>query len=246
MTKLCIGFLGFLVACGVACGTVFLAHTKFLRANGHNLWAASTMPHSRALKTTAITISPLAIGGDDGDGHTVTPDSYCGPRAIEFLLKYYGRDEELIHIIGHLQIDRTHGMTLADIQAYLESRGLYTSPVSVAPAHSLAFMRPAVLYASSSDPAALGHFVVCLPQPHPGPDALICDGLQGQLVLPWDSLSHNDTLTALIVSDRKVSARDCIRTGHSASGWETSSLTTVICALCALLYLGAYLQRRSV
>lgn len=89
----------------------------------------------------------------------------CGPRCVQFLLRYYGKEVpsllELVREIQWPEIER--GASLEDLRRSLEKRGIYTYAMRISDHASLKWEFPAVLHLQPAKDV-LGHFVVWLPE----------------------------------------------------------------------------------
>jgi hypothetical protein len=102
---------------------------------------------------------PTASGG------TFTPDLFCGPRCVRYLLaRYGGTPPPLPSIVRAIQWpDVEAGTSLTGIQRILEDHRVWTRAVRVPDSHVLVSDHPCVVHLRSPSPSALGHYVVLLP-----------------------------------------------------------------------------------
>lgn len=93
------------------------------------------------------------------------PDNVCGARCVHYLLRHYqGVAPDLMEIVRQIQWpDVSAGATLADMKDFLESHGVRTKAMKVAPGHMVESTHPCILHLRPSAPTALGHYVILLP-----------------------------------------------------------------------------------
>jgi len=102
--------------------------------------------------------------GASDEKRSVTPDLYCGPRSVKFVLEKYGRTEDLIDLIRETQWpDSQAGSTLHDLELSLRKRGIYTSFVTIPEGSKLKWHSPIILHMRGNTPDEPGHFAVWLP-----------------------------------------------------------------------------------
>lgn len=123
----------------------------------------------------------------------------CGPRCVQFVLRHYGRDEDLIDLVQELQWpDLGGGATLSGLRQALENRGIHTFAMRVEPGARLNWHSPAVLHWRGEE-RTLGHFVVWLPSS--GTRAvLIWDGVFGTSRMTRSELASQMSGVILLTS----------------------------------------------
>lgn len=117
------------------------------------------------------------VGSDDTQ-NAVGGDNVCGPRCVQFLLRYYGKEEpELINLVRSMQWpDIEQGSTFECINNTLRKTGIYTLPVHINTDVKLCWSAPVVVHLKAQE-GVPEHYVVWLPSA--GPGAEVWDGLRG-------------------------------------------------------------------
>jgi hypothetical protein len=118
-----------------------------------------------------IVVSPVvaqesAPKGDDLNADVNSSrDNICGPRSVQYLLRYYtGSSPELVSLVRQLQWpDIRAGASLADIQRVLEAQGIPTKPIKIGPNRLPSCQHPSVLHLRCDTSPVVGHYVVLLP-----------------------------------------------------------------------------------
>lgn len=103
----------------------------------------------------------LRVGGSvvsiEGEGELL-----CGPRCVDFLLKFYGCESDLPGLAG--EMDCKAGATLASVTAVLEKRGVHAVPTEISSHELLDWKCPVVVHLRPTLNAGdIGHYVVWLP-----------------------------------------------------------------------------------
>ena len=131
-------------------------------------------------------------------------DMVCGPRCVRFLLNRYGRDVELVDLVKEIQWpDLEAGASLEQIQKCLNSRGIHTSAIRIAPDRRLRWPHPAILHIVAGD-SPMGHYVVQVPGETPSSDALIWAGLEGWRRGRWEEVTRGFSGVALLTSPEPI------------------------------------------
>lgn len=106
-------------------------------------------------------------------------DVVCGPRCVEFILKYYGKNGvDLVDLVNEIQgeqVDR--GATMERLKNALDARGMFTFAGEIPLGGRLRWPHPVIVHLRSEDPRGMGHYVVQLPSE--GGTAIVYSGLSG-------------------------------------------------------------------
>jgi hypothetical protein len=117
----------------------------------------------------------LALPAGQKPGGTRRPesssggDAVCGPRCVQFLLKWYQDEKaDLVDLVREIQWpDLESGCTLDAIDRALRKRGIHTFAMRIQPEARLQWPHPAVVHLKSQKaadtPPRVGHYVVWLP-----------------------------------------------------------------------------------
>lgn len=105
----------------------------------------------------------VAVGQTvDPKFEAATARMVCGPRCLEYVLHWYGRDEDVADLMAEVSSRRADRMaSLADIADGLTKRGVYTKTVRTTPGAMLNWPAPIVVHLVQ--PNSAGHFVVWVP-----------------------------------------------------------------------------------
>lgn len=106
-----------------------------------------------------------ALGDVSPTSEATSTDMVCGPRCVQFLLRYYEKDDPgLVALIREIQWPHLEqGVTLAAIDAALRSRDIYTYPLFVLPDAKFDWPHPVLVHLNPKGTARFGHYVVWLP-----------------------------------------------------------------------------------
>jgi len=154
----------------------------------------------------------LPAGQDAGQtGRPESPsggDPVCGPRCVQFLLKWY-RDEEadLVELVREMQWPELEsGCTLDALSSALRKRGIETYAMRIPPEARLQWPHPVVLHLKSHDAAeaadaagAMGHYVLWLPSSSRA-EARVWEGLSGVKTYPNRLLGERRSGAVLLTS----------------------------------------------
>ena len=137
----------------------------------------------------------------DADG--VDPSNIvCGPRCVQYLLKHYGQEVDLIELVREMQWPELEaGTTMDTIEKALNSRGIHTLGMQLAPRARLKWPHP-VLVHMKVEGAKFGHFAVRLPSSSDTVD-LWC-GLAGIQRVSEDELSKRCTGAVLLTAPKPI------------------------------------------
>ncbi|MDR2171775.1 MAG: hypothetical protein LBP59_16650 [Planctomycetaceae bacterium] len=92
-------------------------------------------------------------------------DVICGPKCVSFLLKYYGKEEDIIHLVREIQYpELLEGTSLAKIAEALEKRGIYTFAMKIKPSTRLVWKYPVIVHLDQSHNEQIGHYVIWQPE----------------------------------------------------------------------------------
>jgi hypothetical protein len=92
-------------------------------------------------------------------------DVICGPKCVNFLLEYYGKEQEdIIRLVREIQYpELQEGATLSKIIESLEKREIYTFAMKIKPSARLVWKYPVIVHLSPRSSEQIGHYVVWLP-----------------------------------------------------------------------------------
>ncbi|MGD9856863.1 MAG: cysteine peptidase family C39 domain-containing protein [Planctomycetaceae bacterium] len=103
----------------------------------------------------------MTLQAEERAGSLSTSNLFCGPQAVQRVLREYGRDVPLFDLVRETQWpDYRQGSALSDLAAALEARGVQTCAVEVPLDTEIAWEHPVILHLSHSGQQ---HYVVWLP-----------------------------------------------------------------------------------
>jgi hypothetical protein len=127
-----------------------------------------TRSSARAVWVVAVFVAAACLSLASQPGRSQDPAAQalgrkvCGPRCTEFVLHWYGKDEDVSDLTRELQNSRLDQMvSLAAIEQTLNKRGVHTRAVRVPDGGGVEWPYPVVVHLTQSDGA--GHFVVRVP-----------------------------------------------------------------------------------
>lgn len=133
---------------------------------------------SRAFVAGLILLSSMATIAQDTPARR---EIYCGPRAVQRVLKFYGKPADLVDLIREMEWKKEdEGTSFEELSQSLQRRGLVCRSVRVPDLRGLAWDAPAI---AQIDIKGRKHFVVWLPPAAPGERPRIWDGAQSAPVL---------------------------------------------------------------
>ena len=100
--------------------------------------------------------------GQAGTHRVAVRDMICGPRAVEFILYWYGKPEEVSDLIWELQGgDVSRPVNLQTIADALGKRQIHTKAIRLSPGTEPEWPYPSILHLNQA--GGPGHFVVRVP-----------------------------------------------------------------------------------
>jgi ABC-type bacteriocin/lantibiotic exporter with double-glycine peptidase domain len=157
-------------------------------------------------------------------------DLVCGPRCVQFVLKWYGIEAGLIDLVRETQWPGLEsGADLASLARAFRNRGITACAVQAGDRRLSDWPYPALVHLSGA--SSLGHFVVWVPAD--GPERPPCywmglDGYQRDVDETYYRRSGVVLLTSPIVIAETDSA---FRTPVMGNWWLLSSSTVLLVAL---------------
>ena len=125
-------------------------------------WCAlsGTPAHSQGPHRTNANAESNQTASDNANGHG---DLVCGPRCVQYVLKHYRQDVDLVEVIREVQWpDLEHGATMQAMAAYLTERGIHTAGMQLASKTRLTWENPVIVHLTGESDE-IGHYVVWLP-----------------------------------------------------------------------------------
>lgn len=206
-----------------------------------------------SLRVLGISLLLCAVLRDDTKANTRMPtkggwlaaqQKLCGPRCVDFVLRYYGREHPgLVLLIKEMQWPAIEaGTSMSRIACGLDSRGVYTSAVRL-PAGSIVHWRhPVILHFQSEDDYPDGHFVVQLPSSNSN-GIRIWDGLNGVRIITAYEVARLMSGAIILTSPTPITAAEQEQAVYSVgSDWPQHILVVV---LIAFFVAGLWLLRRT-
>ena len=197
----------------------------------------------RSVLACLLILQPMCAFADgDREEHQQSADVYCGPRCVRHLLQHFRQpDCGILELADEMNMHDA-GVSLGDIKASLERRGLKTATFSVPEGEMIESYSPVIMHLNSKDhKSQLGHFCILMPTSTP----TRCDiwvGLEGvQTGSPVDARKLMSG-SALVVdlcepaaSSRKISSVRIWIAMHAHFAKIMSPLLVLncVCHLCA-------------
>ena len=126
---------------------------------------------------------------------------FCGPRSVQRVLEFYGKEADLMELIREIQWPATEqGASMAALAKALNSRGIYTAAVDVDPSCEIVWDFPVIVHLARND---YEHFVVWLPPKSAGSAPRIWDGPPSRALVLGEFNSLR-TGPLLVTSDRPI------------------------------------------
>ena len=108
------------------------------------------------------------IAEGDRSEHPQSADVYCGPRCVRHLLQHFRLPSSGILELADEMKMLDEGVSLGDIKASLERRGLKTAAYSVPEGEMIESDSPVILHLNAKDQnSPLGHFCILMPTSTP-------------------------------------------------------------------------------
>ncbi len=161
---------------------------------------------------------------------------YCGPWCVEYVLKYYGHDADLIALIREIQWpDLESGASLDAMDRALRTRGLHTFAMTISPEARLNWPFPVILHLRGEG-GSQGHFVVWLP-PSRTDEAQVWWGLDGIHRVSESQLAAQRSGAVLLTSPQPIEDPPCaIQFKPSAASMVLRAVGLSGCIILALVY----------
>lgn len=155
-------------------------------------------------------------------GNPATDDLVCGPRCVQYLLQYYGREADLIELVREIQWpDLASGASLDALDKALNERGIHTFGMQLAPQARLEWPYPVLIHLKVEG-AEIGHYAVWLPSSS-GKVAL-WNGLLGIQQVSGGELAKCGTGAILLTAPKTIT--------NPASAVKGAGLPTFTWVLC--------------
>ena len=125
----------------------------------------------------------------------------CGPRSVQFVLKQFGHDVELVDLVREMQWPQlTDGASAASVIAALEKRGVFVKVIKVDPkAAVFAWNHPMILHLKPDVNESHGHFVVSMPR-STDEQVTLFDGLAGYYSGPYSEFRRKMSGIVIVCS----------------------------------------------
>jgi len=145
-----------------------------------------------------------AFGVDEGPRvRGTTPIDVCGPRCVQFVLEYYGKESDLIDLTVEMQWpDIEDGTSMAEIRKSLRTRGVYALAVRVGKADVQLSSDPVIVHLKGSSDDS-GHFLVWLPMSSQR-FVSVWDGLRGYQQIPREDFERQMSGIVLLTSSSPI------------------------------------------
>ena len=149
-----------------------------------------------------ICLTVLGICEDDSAGRPDLREAdaqICGPRAVKYILSYYGEEMDLIELVHQMQWPELNaGIDFVGVKGALEARGVACKAVRIGRLREFRWKNPVVLHLRGQQ-SDLGHYVVWLPSSSES-TWHIWDGLLGVRAVSPNSLEHRLSNVAILTS----------------------------------------------
>ena len=172
--------------------------------------------------TTIAAISAIVVMASEIENERRLNNVVCGPRCVQFVLKQFDQEVELIDLVREMQWPQlTEGATTASIVAALEKRGAFAKIIHVNPKTAVfVWNYPVILHLKPDGDESLGHFVVRMPQ-STNDTIIIVDGLAGVYSKPYNEFYKRMSGVILLCSPTPISD-DAVGVYHRIVLWHWS------------------------
>lgn len=182
----------------------------------------------------------LASAGFGQDSSIPYEDTYCGPRAVHRILKWYGIHEELITIIRESQWPQVEdGARLSDLVESLNQRGIHSKAICLPVGYSLHWEEPVIVHEPHQDLG--GHYYAA--RDVVNGDVRLESGVSDFRETTLASLGSDSSLTILLTSRRAITDRAVKRALYWRHAWWAWTALAIACTVLASSY---FLARRNV
>lgn len=159
----------------------------------------------------------------------------CGPRCVGFVLREYGRDEDLTDLVREMQWPNlSGGATLGALARALEKRGVNTCAVSLDPREGFRWRYPVIVHLDRCG-TSLGHYVVWMPSSS-GSEAVVWDGINGLSTIAYQELASEMSGSVLLTSPSPIGGLDEL----SPAGQENGTMRAILVVGCLCVFLGIW------
>ena len=105
----------------------------------------------------------IATAAPEGASSLSKNDLVCGPRCVQYILKEYGQQGDLIELIREMQWPNLEGgSTLTALEQALTSRGIHCGISEVPEDAQIAWKHPVIVHLRGRS-GTIGHFAIWLP-----------------------------------------------------------------------------------
>jgi ABC-type bacteriocin/lantibiotic exporter with double-glycine peptidase domain len=158
-------------------------------------------------------------------------DIVCGPRCVQFVLKYYGIEEDLIDLVREIQWpDLERGASLDSLEMALRMRGIETRAMRLGSRGVLKSPHPVIMHLNGK--SAGGHYVVWLPSSSDS-ESHVWIGLAGVQVGPTLDLEKSRSGAILLTSPTPITRTDDAITGaFGLPAWVISLNAALLACSC--------------
>lgn len=162
---------------------------------------------------------------------TEAQEPVCGPHCVKAALEWYGVETpDVLALSDDIQGLGKDGSTLADIEAALLRRGVYTAAVRL-PSNSASRINwpyPTILHLRPPRTGEPGHFVVRLPGRDAGAVFFDMAGVQ----LSWDEFLARQSGAVLLSSPRAIHSAEIAKVteyDEAAPSWRIAITAAFVC-----------------
>jgi ABC-type bacteriocin/lantibiotic exporter with double-glycine peptidase domain len=192
-----------------------------------------------SLASHAIAIS-LLLSFYLAPARLLAGDNICGPRAIQFLERFYGRPETtLAKIFRDTEFDLSKGMAIDKLSAELRARQIASSVIRI-PASSIVQSKyPVILHTRPiENNGVIGHYLVIMPSEESG-TILTWSGLEGYKWMDEEELASASSGYAVItaVEDSDLDSSQFRRIGPTTFFNALIAIGTFLLATCGGQYI---------
>lgn len=157
-------------------------------------------------------------------------DEVCGPRCVQYVLKCFGTDVDLIEVVREAQWPRLEqGATLTSLADALKRRGIFTFPMHIGSDIRLKSPYPVIVHVKDDECInAIGHYVVWLPSSSGG-NIRVWWGLEGVKLLRESDWTEKRSGAILLCEPNAITTPDAAL--EKITIWPTLSSLTIFSAI---------------
>ncbi len=164
----------------------------------------------------------------------------CAPRAVQFVLRHFGKDADLLNLTAEMLPKGQADCSFADIKVALENRGMHVQAIAPGQNTQLVSQLPIIIHLKNS--SDIGHFAV-LEKVNGHEDNVLIDRIDGTALQgSWGDALRICSKQMLVVSDQNFSVNQAVVPAFTEAFWSVLAsfagiaVTTLLCSMFFMVF----------